>query len=374
MDRKTNRLAALALVLALILSLAGCASSSSPADAAQTETQAAPAATQPQTEAAETPTTEQTQPEILEGSLFLKVSSITFTLAGESEDIYLGVIPRELVTWESENPHIISVENGVLTAVSPGTTVIHASYYDRQVSCTAGCLAQTQEDLQTLDPELLTAPKWLPPQVDLTEPCAWFDNAAIVGDSITYGMMQYESGSNALGNMLFMARGGVSIMGFVKHVKNIVFRGQEMNLEDAIALSGVERVYFLMGSNDIGVPYEMDVMMENWGIIVDLIREKCPDMEIVLISSLPRYVDRPNPLKPDAYNQLTMDYNTNLRQFAGEHDCMYLDLHSYIQDHRGNLSVTYKIDDTHLNELGCATWMGIMRYFAQYESEGGILE
>lgn len=374
MHKNRNRLWALVLVCALMLNLAGCAFSPAPTDAAQTEIQTAPAVTHLQTDTTATPTTEETEPDILKGSLFLKVSSITFTLVGESEDIYLGVIPRELVTWESENPDIISVENGVLTALSAGTTVIHASYEDRQVSCTAGCLAQTLEDLESLSPELLDAPKWLPPEVDLEEPCTYFDNAAIVGDSITYGMMQYESGSNALGNILFMARGGVSIMGFIKRVKNVQFRGQELFLEDAIALSEVERVYFLMGSNDIAVPYGMDVMMENWGIIVELIREKNPDIEIVLISSLPRYVDHPNLQNPDFYNQLTVEYNTNLRLFARGHGCMYLDLHSYIQDHWGRLPVTYKIDDTHLSELGCANWMKIMRYYARYESEGGILE
>lgn len=46
-------------------------------------------------------------------SLFLKVSSITFSLVGESDDIYLGLVPIEQVTWESEDPSVVSVENGV---------------------------------------------------------------------------------------------------------------------------------------------------------------------------------------------------------------------------------------------------------------------
>ena len=58
-----------------------------------------------------------------EGSLFLKVSSITFSLVGESDDIYLGLVPREQVTWESQAPRAVSVENGVLTATGAGSTV-----------------------------------------------------------------------------------------------------------------------------------------------------------------------------------------------------------------------------------------------------------
>ena len=69
---------------------------------------------------------EGTDASVLEGSLFLKVSSITFSLVGECEDIYLGVIPRELVTWESENPSVVSVENGVLTANGSDTDITFA--------------------------------------------------------------------------------------------------------------------------------------------------------------------------------------------------------------------------------------------------------
>lgn len=371
MHRVEKRLWAFLLAAATLLSFTGCASEAAPAQ------QAVPAAAETQSTATEAaPATEETESAIAEGSLFLKVSSITFSVVGESEDVYLGVIPRELVTWESENPEIISVEDGVLTAVSVGTTVIHASYEDRQVSCTAGCLAQTREELEKMGNDILSAPKRLPPELDLEEPCTWFDNAAIVGDSITYGLMQYESGSNALGDITFLARGGVSMIGFVQGIKNIVFQGREMELEDAIEKAAVERVYILMGSNDVMAKYPMDFMMENWRIMLDRIVEKNPDIEVVVISSIPKYEKYPHLQKPDSYNPLTVEYNANLRQMAKEYGFLFLDLNPYYEDHWGRLSLTYKvdIDNTHLNKLGCDNWMKIMRYYAQYESEGGTLE
>ena len=95
---------------ATILSLCGCAAETPPTETAQVPetTLTEPLETQAETLAA--------QPKMQEGSLFLKVSSITFSLVGESDDIYLGLIPREEVTWESEDPAVVSVENGVLTA------------------------------------------------------------------------------------------------------------------------------------------------------------------------------------------------------------------------------------------------------------------
>lgn len=362
-----RRILALLLVFGIVVSLVGCGTESAPT---------VPETLVPETAAAAEAETESTRPAPT-GNLFLKVSSITFSLVGEREDIYLGLVPRESVQWHSEDPSIIAVEDGVLTAVGVGTTTIYASCEDRQVSCTASCLAQTREELEALDDEILSAPKWVIPEVDMDAPCSYFDNAAIVGDSITYGLLQHEAKSNGLGNILFLAKGGVSVIGFVKRVKNITYRGREMNLEDAVAQSGVERVYFLMGSNDVAGTYTMEDMLGYWQTMLDRIREKSPDVQFVLMSNIPRYNPSPKENTVEAqYNQEIVDYNIRLKQYAKEQGCLFLDLHSYIQDHWGRTPLMYKlsVDNTHLNELGCTNWMKVMRYYAQFESEGGTLE
>lgn len=360
------------LLTATIASLFGCA-----AAPAQPETTEALT----ETSAAETLATQsaiaETEAPVVEGSLFLKVSSITFSLVGESDDIYLGLVPRELVTWESADPSVVSVENGVLTATGVGTTTIRAAYQDRQVECTAGCLAATQEELDSLDSEVLCAPKRLPPEVDLEQPCTYFDNSAIVGDSITYFLMQWESKTNYLGNMLFLARGGVSMNGFVRRFKNIYYRGKEMNLEDAIAKSQVERVYFLMGSNDLSSKTQRPYVFSNWDTLLKRIREKHPTVEIVLMSNIPLYDNEPETTANDAKIKENNDrieaYNEKLKQFAEENGCLFLDLCYYVQDHYNRMPRIYNQGSYHMNEAGCLNWMKILRYYAQYESEGGTL-
>lgn len=365
-------LALLALAMA-VLCLWGCSAAPvEPEATAVATTQSLPTevpATQPQAVAPET------EPPVLEESLFLKVSSITFSLVGESEDIYLGLIPRELVTWESENPEVVSVENGVLTANAVGTTTIHAIYEDRQVSCTAGCLAQSQEELDSLGFDVLTQPKRTIPEVDLETPCTYFDNAAIVGDSITYMMLQCESKGDYLGDLLFLTRGGTSLNGFVLRYKNIYYKGRDMNLEDAIAESGVGRVYILIGSNDLASPPQRESFMENWSIMLERIREKSPNVEVVIISNIPQYADAAG---CDAanfleYNSNVREYNEKLRTFCQENGCLYFDLCYYIEDHCGRMPQVYNLDGYHLNDTGYKTWMQILRYYAQYELEGGTL-
>ena len=307
--------------------------------------------------------------------LYLKVSAITFSLVGESEDIYLGLAPRELVTWESNDPSIVSVEGGVLTATGVGTTTIRVSYNDQEIAVTAGCLAETQEDLQALGFEVLSTPKRILPDVDLSVPCTLFDDAAFIGDSIGYMMVRVENEGNYLGGITFLARGGTSMNGFVRRFFNLFWQGEEVFMEDAVALSQAKRIYVLIGSNDILDPAQRMVFMENWGIMLERIREKSPDVEIVIISNIPQYAsgDAANGKIFLQYNQDIIEFNGKLRDFASENGCMYLDLHAYFQDHCDKMPKAYNLDGYHPNDGGYRLLMQVLRYYAQFEHDGGTL-
>lgn len=356
-----RRIIALLLLLATVISFGGCSvEESSPAstDAAIPETAAVES-----TEAE----AETTQP-VLEEKIFLKVSSITFSLVGESEDIYLGRIPREQVTWHSEDPSVVDVVDGVLTAAGVGTTTICASYDDRQVSCTASCLAQTQEELEQLDPEVLSAPKRLPPEVDLSQPCTYFDNSAIVGDSITYFLWQSESKNDYLGKMTFVSRHGVSIHSLINRSKNMYFEGHEMNIEDIIAKTKAERTYIMLGCLDFQVPASTRLLMEHWEQLLDRITEKAPDTEIVIISNIPCFTEK---TEPTPFNIAVAEATVKLRQLAADRGYGFLDLGYYVQDHYGRMPAIYCQDEFHMNDEGSLAWMKLLRFYAQFESEGG---
>ena len=65
--------------------------------------------------------------------------------------------------------------------------------------------------------------------------------------------------------------------------------------------------------------------------------------------------------------------NVRLRALAAERGCGFLDLGYYIQDHYGRMPAIYSKDDFHMNDEGSLAWMRIMRFYAQYEQEGGTL-
>lgn len=327
----------------------------------------APAATEAlQTEAAPT---EPTEPGV-EGRLFLKASSVNLSLVGDTEDIYLGVVPRELVTWESDDESIVTIADGVLMAVGVGSTTVRATYLDQVVECKAGCLANTQEELLALDEEILRAPRRLPPEVDLEEDTTVLDDACIIGDSITYFLFQWENKYHYMGDVVFFARGGISLNGFVYRLKNVFYRGNEMYLEDAIAASGVRRAFVMLGQNDLD-SNARDKVMENWDIVLGRIREKAPDVEIIIQSSIPRLgMDKESQEK----NQMVTEYNQKLRQYALDNGCKFVDLAYYIKDHTDRMAMCYNQGDYHMNEQGCLVWMKVLRYYSEFENEGGILE
>ncbi len=308
---------------------------------------------------------------ILEGNLFLKVSSITFSLVGESDDIYLGLIPRELVSWKSENPEIVSVEGGVLTAKGVGTTTIWAVYNDRRVSCIAGCLAHTQGELEQLDPAILSAPKRLPPEVNLNEPCTDYDDSAIIGDSITYFLWQFESLHHYLGQMTFVSRHGVSLYSVVARFKNIYYQGYEMIIEDIVASVDASRVYILLGCLDFQIPEHTFLLMKNWEKLFDKIAQKAPDKEIVIISNIPGYTTS---TKPTVFNTNVAEATPKLKQLTEERGYGYFDLGYYIQDHYGRMPQCYSKDEFHMNDAGNIVWIKLLRFYAQFESEGGSIK
>ena len=361
-----KRYCALLLLGALLLQLWGCGAQT-PAE--ERETAETAAVTEAETEA---PTVRETEP-VPEEPMYLKVSSITFSLAGDSEDIYMGLVPREKITWESEDPNVISVENGVLTANSVGTTTIRASCGDRQLECTASCLAETEEELKSLDPELLRKPKRMVPDVELDSPCTFYDNAVLVGDSISLMMIQNESKGNYLGDLLVLARNGTSLCGLVNRFKNIYYQACEMNLEDAIAKSQVDRMYILLGANDIACEPNRLAYFDNWDTMLARLRDKTPDLEIVVISNTPKCKTTKNSVgnKFAKYNAMVKEDNAKLEQYCSEHGCQYLNLAYYIEDHEGNMALEYNLDGDHMNDVGYLQWIKLMRLYAEYELAGG---
>jgi hypothetical protein len=125
-----KKMIAVLLVALMVFGMFGCSQpEDQPATTGIVDTMdpAATVATEnPETQAAtEAPATElPTTESVVQGSLYLNASSMTFTLVGESDDLYCGSIPRELIIWESADETVATVDNGVVTAVGVGEAYV----------------------------------------------------------------------------------------------------------------------------------------------------------------------------------------------------------------------------------------------------------
>lgn len=308
--------------------------------------------------------TPETPQVLLEGEIYLTVSEITLSVVGESENIYVGNLPCEVINWGSNDESVISIDNGVITAVGVGETIVFAEYGDIRVEVKAGCLASTQEELETLGMAILRSPKRIPPIVD-NPPLEFFDDVVMVGDSITHIMFGYENTSNLLGNVTFLTRGGSGINGFVRYYWNIFYRGTEMKLEEALALTGKKKAIFMLGQNDLGYR-TVDQTFESWDILLERISISCPDMEIYLQSCVPEWID---PNESNEKNEKIDEYNIRLKAYAEENGYHFIDVAPYAEDHLNRMPDSYNLDGgIHLNQPGCEAWMYLLRAYAQWQN------
>lgn len=349
----------LALLLCLV-TLTGCGTASAPETTAAPTVTETPAPTTEATETTEATAALTTEPSLPEGTLFLTVSRMNFSVVGESEDIYWGTLPREEVTFTSDDPSVATFENGILTAVGVGETTVTAAFGDETITVSVKCLAETEEDLLALDEATLRSPKRYPPVMG-DEPMDYFADAAIVGDSISYILFQWETMYDYLGDPLFLVRGGTGLNGLVRDYKLIFYKGKETKIDDALGDAQPKKVFIMLGQNDLRYR-EIEDCMDSWVTLLQRIRAVCPDIEIHIQSCTPEWIKSTS---SNFNNEKIEEYNGILRQFAADNDCFFVDIHYYTVDHLHRMPTDYELDKSiHMNEAGCYAWMQALKAYA----------
>jgi len=297
------------------------------------------------------------------GELLLTVSKLTFSVVEESEDIYCGSLPRDVISWESSDESVALVNDGVVTAVGVGTTTVTAQFRDQKVECEIGCLAKDQEELETLPVDVLNEPKRLPPLGD-GEPCHFFDDAAVIGDSVSYSLVLWATQTGEMGDCTFLVRGGNGILGYVNHYKTISYQGLELSIEDAVEKVAPGKLFIMLGVNDLGF-MTVEETMDAFRTLMDRIVEKCPDADVYLESLLPVWdegIQNTKNADVNAYNEL-------LKAYAQEKGFHYVDVASYIMDHTGGMAKIYSADlSTHMNYEGIDAWMQALKLYGKIHS------
>lgn len=361
----------LLLIFVMMLSFFGCSQDMDapgpavendvPADETNLTEQTQSTQAQMETQDDSEPLSQQTETQTeITGELYLTVSKLTFSVVGESEDVYCGSLPRDVIIWESSDESVALVDNGVVTAVGVGNATVTAQFRDQKMECVIGCLANDQEELNSLPEGVLHEPKKIPPVGD-GQPCHFFDDAGVIGDSVSYSLVLWAAQTGEMGTATFLVRGGNGIAGYVNRYKTINYQGLEMTIEDAVEMSGAKKLFIMIGVNDLGF-MTVEETMDYFRIMMDRILERCPDVDVYLESLLPVWEDGIQGTKNADVNA----YNVLLEQYAQEKGFHYVEVASYIMDHTGGMAKPYCADSsTHMNYEGIDAWMQALKLYAQ---------
>lgn len=91
-------------------------------------------------------TTKPTEEETTDEDFYLTPEDITFFYEGESYTFTTGVKEPEKITWTSDDPDVVTVKGGTVTAVDGGTATITAKYKGKTASCIIRCNFERTHD------------------------------------------------------------------------------------------------------------------------------------------------------------------------------------------------------------------------------------
>ena len=136
------------------------------------------------------------------------------------------------------------------------------------------------------------------------------------------------------------------------------YQGNDMSPQDALAACGADRVFILLGMNDIGL-WGVDNTIEKWATLIANIREKNPGIEIYIQSGTPIY---PAGERGKLNNENMDAYNVKLQAFAAENDCYFVYISNALKDEAtGGLAKKYCSDEyVHFTDAACELWARIL--------------
>ena len=289
--------------------------------------------------------------------------SVEMKEAGETILLYSGDISLLDISWSCADETVATVTDGTLTALQRGNTTVTATYEDQTAVCEVVCDLPVPMILDENAGE--RDPMYLPPDVQIVDD-SFFDDAVFVSDSqglIFYNCVKY---AGVLENAVHLCRNSYSIDSAAGDKMLLSWRGQNYVIEDAIAETGANRVFFMLGINDVGhySVERMDELMEKWEIVIDRIQAKTPHVEICIQSLIPVWTGGET---KNVNNEVVRAYNQALEELAKEKGCVFIDVAAYFVDSTGGLADPYTNDKyVHTNAAGVDTWVKVLKACTAY--------
>ena len=160
---------------------------------------------------------------------------------------------------------------------------------------------------------------------------SWFDDAVFIGDSVSFGLQNYviaqrKNDPGFFGGAQFLTSlslgSGNALWQVSDQSVHPAYRGEKMRLEQSVPLTGAQKVYMMLGINDIAV-YGIDGAVKNYGWLMDLILENAPYVEFYIQSATP--ICQSGEVG-SLTNENLVRYNAALKQMCQERGIRFVDV------------------------------------------------
>ncbi|MDD2644509.1 MAG: GDSL-type esterase/lipase family protein [Methanobacteriaceae archaeon] len=128
-----------------------------------------------------------------------------------------------------------------------------------------------------------------------------------------------------------------------------------LNRLNQITQSKPQKVFIMIGINDLLNNIETTKILDNYQKIITTIRNDSPKTKIYIESVLPLNFELDKTKRP-INNQNISDFNNNLKNFTDNSNIFYIDLYSAFLNSSWQLNEKYTLDGIHLNGQGYLIW------------------
>lgn len=195
----------------------------------------------------------------------------------------------------------------------------------------------------------------------------WFDDAVFVGDSVTLKLSYYcDKTPDALGKAQFFCAGSLgytSALWDLNHENAVhpYYKGKTCLTENCAVETGANKVFVMLGMNDIGL-YGIDDSMKSADELISRIVKNSPDAKIYVQSVTPILMGKES---ESLNNEKIREFNKKLESYCADKSYKYLDVYNLLADKDGYLPLEYCGDEgamgIHFNDTSCAMWVDFLK-------------
>jgi len=216
---------------------------------------------------------------------------------------------------------------------------------------------------------------------------SYFNNCAFVGDSVTEGLAQYvrlqRENKPTLGDAKFLTTTiGIRLADCAGDMGSdtlfFSFKGSERPLEECISEMGVDKVFIMMGMNDLEAGFSVSDTIDRYNRTLDKIYAAVPGVRIIVELNTPKTATEwlpPYCANKDFGNALIDEFNEAVIKMCGSRGLAYVDLNSILKDGNNAMPDDYSRDGyVHLSNDGAKIVVDALYDFAEKDTRGEIHE